>query len=88
MSYVIAALFVFGLLAPFFGADSRDGLDWSAGHFWCSENRGRFANAQPTSIRPAGKHVKKKHVKKTGSHAPAGAARAEAPGCRTSPTAC
>jgi hypothetical protein len=32
---VILALFIaLAILTPLFGADSRDGLDWSAGHFW------------------------------------------------------
>lgn len=32
---VIVALFVaLAILAPLFGADDRDGLDWAPGHFW------------------------------------------------------
>jgi hypothetical protein len=34
MLYLLAALVVLGALAPWIGADSRDGLDWAPNHFW------------------------------------------------------
>jgi hypothetical protein len=34
MLFVIAILVVLAVLAPIFGADSRDGLDWTPNNFW------------------------------------------------------
>ncbi|WP_233358728.1 membrane protein YczE [Thermomonospora amylolytica] len=36
MLLMLALLVAPALLAPRFGADSRDGLDWAPGHFWLS----------------------------------------------------
>jgi hypothetical protein len=58
------ALFMLGLivlaavLAPFFGADSRDGRDWSADSFWRSPRRGSAGRGRTGraggSARPGG----------------------------------
>jgi hypothetical protein len=34
MLLVLAILVVLAVLAPLFGADSRDGLDWAPDNFW------------------------------------------------------
>ena len=34
MLLVLAIFCVLAVLAPVAGADSRDGLDWAANHFW------------------------------------------------------
>lgn len=38
MHYVLGLLLSLALLGPLFGADSRDGLDWTPGHFWLPRN--------------------------------------------------
>ena len=34
MLLVLALFVVLAAVAPFIGADSRDGLDWTSNHFW------------------------------------------------------
>ncbi|RKS76372.1 hypothetical protein BZB76_1726 [Actinomadura pelletieri DSM 43383] len=34
MLYVFALIAALAVLGPLFGADSRDGLDWTPNHFW------------------------------------------------------
>jgi hypothetical protein len=58
--YMIIFIVALAVIGPFFGADSRDGLDWRPGHFW------RRLPAQT----PAVKMV----VRTTGSPAPASSA--------------
>ena len=62
------------VLAPLFGADSRDGLDWAGHHFFRPGDPDR-ADTGPEVLRTSD------------SPAPAGVARAAAAGCRTAPAA-
>ncbi|GAA4343585.1 hypothetical protein BJY14_005429 [Actinomadura luteofluorescens] len=34
MLYVLGLIIALAVLGPLFGADSRDGLDWTPNHFW------------------------------------------------------
>ncbi|GAA4235746.1 hypothetical protein GCM10022254_43690 [Actinomadura meridiana] len=34
MLFVLGLIVVLAVLGPLFGADSRDGLDWTPNHFW------------------------------------------------------
>jgi hypothetical protein len=34
MLVILALVIALAVLAPLFGADTRDGLDWTPGHFW------------------------------------------------------
>jgi hypothetical protein len=72
MIYFIAALVIAGILAPFFGADSRDGRDWTPGHFEPRKQEQEQATKVRRSDSPA----------RTSSVPAAVAAR------RTTPTAC
>ncbi len=49
MHYVLGLLLLLAVLGPLFGADSRDGLDWTPNHFWLPR-RGR----SPRSLRRNG----------------------------------
>lgn len=48
MLIVLALIVVLGLLAPVFGADSRDGLDWTPDSFWMRRRR------SPGTVRKSG----------------------------------
>ena len=41
MLLVLALFVALAALAPFIGADSRDGLDWIPNHFWLRRRSGR-----------------------------------------------
>jgi uncharacterized membrane protein YczE len=53
MPTVLAILVVLALLACRFGADSRDGLDWTPGHFWLRRRYGRLKPPRGQSRRMA-----------------------------------
>jgi hypothetical protein len=77
MYLVLAILVSLAVLGPLFGADTRDGLDWTPDNFWLrrrSPARDRRSRARS-------------RVKRTGSHARASEARAAGDGCRTAPAA-
>lgn len=74
MLSMLAFFVLLAVLAPFFGADSRDGLDWATCHFFRPGGRDR-ADADPDGLRMSD------------SPEPACAGRAAAAGCRTAPVA-
>jgi hypothetical protein len=73
MLLIIAIFIVLAALAPFLGADSRDGLDWTPNNFWLrrrSDPRDRGGG-----------------LKRIGNHELTSAGLDAADGCRTAPVA-
>lgn len=57
MVYVLALFVLLAVLGPLFGADSRDGLDWTRNHFWLRRKTGpsKVAKAAAAAPAPAGR---------------------------------
>jgi hypothetical protein len=72
MLFVLAFFVVLAALAPFLGADSRDGLDWTPNHFWLRRRPGPESGPE---------------LKRTDSPGPACGDHAAADRCRTAPAA-
>jgi hypothetical protein len=73
MLYFLILSASLAILAPLLGADSRDGLDWSPGHFW--------------QRRPSARRSRPDPVRRTGSPARTSEGRAGADACRPAPAA-
>jgi hypothetical protein len=56
MLLLLALFVVLAVLGPFFGVDSRDGLDWTPNHFWLRRRPGpelkKTDNRGPASAGP------------------------------------
>jgi hypothetical protein len=77
MLFIIAVFVVLAALAPFLGADSRDGLDWTPNNFWLRRRtRTRDGTREPQS-----------GIRRIGNHEPTSAGLDAADGCRTAPAA-
>jgi hypothetical protein len=79
MLSMLAFFALLAILAPLFGADSRDGLDWARDHFWLRRRPGR-RDLDPDDRDRGG-------LRMSDSPAPPSAAPASAAGCRTAPAA-
>jgi hypothetical protein len=75
MLVILAFFIALAILTPLLGADTRDGLDWTPGHFWL---RRRPRDRRPTA---------KDDLRTTGSPARASAAPCAADHRRTAPAA-
>ncbi len=78
--WIILLLVALAVLGPLFGTDTRDGLDWTPGHFW-RRPRQRHGDAPPVGGERVPAHGVPAHggVRSPGSHeredaAPGGAA--------------
>ncbi|MCW2914184.1 MAG: hypothetical protein JWN52_2252 [Actinomycetia bacterium] len=90
---VMLAIFVtLAILTPFLGADSRDGLDWTPGHFWFRRDSApgerRSARGRRRSLR-SGRRAARETVRTPDSHGRTSAApcAADAKHRRTVPAA-
>jgi hypothetical protein len=74
------------VLAPIFGADSRDGLDWAGGHFWSHRRQDQRRPGRSGSRRSgrSGPHDLQ-DLRTSDSPESAAAAPAAAAACRTVP---
>lgn len=75
MFIVLALIAAAALLAPLFGTDTRDGLDWAPNNFWLRRRGSGSGRSRPHGFR------------RTGSHARTSEARGAADACRTAPAA-
>lgn len=64
MLYVLGLIIALAVLGPLFGADSRDGLDWTRNNFWLRRRTAQAPVRRTDSPAPA-----------NGGHASAGASR-------------
>ena len=84
MSFMFALFVALAALTPFFGTDSRDGLDWTAGNFWLRRRSGRRSlGARAHATRSSGTRA----LRTSGSPESTSADPASAAACRTAPAA-
>jgi hypothetical protein len=74
MLLMLVIFIALAALAPLFGADSRDGLDWTPNHFWLR----RGSRPEPEELT---------ELRRTDSRGPASEGRGAADSCRTAPAA-
>ena len=84
MLYILGLFAALAVLGPLFGADSRDGLDWTPNNFWL---RRRPAPAPSGPVSAGGTTPRNRPVRKTGSRGRATGDRASAGASRTIPAA-
>ncbi|GLW61784.1 hypothetical protein Arub01_00280 [Actinomadura rubrobrunea] len=53
MLYMLIAIAALGLVGPWLGADSRDGLDWAPNNFWL-----RRRGTTPPDLRTSGSRAR------------------------------